>query len=133
MEIHWKLVITDRKTTGRVFISYTTVMHIYKPYPDRTEAGNQSISLATRSSDVVFSSRTKRTAIITKQESSYFSVFPQLSIENILPSRSMTCLDRSRSSDHITVETTIELVLFQASARKFLAKENPPDIKFGAV
>ncbi|GBL81975.1 hypothetical protein AVEN_50556-1 [Araneus ventricosus] len=33
-------------------------VHIYKPYPDRTEAGNQSISLATRSSDVVFSSRT---------------------------------------------------------------------------
>ncbi|GBN42760.1 hypothetical protein AVEN_131530-1 [Araneus ventricosus] len=32
--------------------------HIYKPYPDRTEAGNQSISLATRNSDVVFSSRT---------------------------------------------------------------------------
>ncbi|GBM95830.1 hypothetical protein AVEN_242835-1 [Araneus ventricosus] len=31
--------------------------HIYKPYPDRTEEGNQSISLATRSSDVVFSSR----------------------------------------------------------------------------
>ncbi|GBM01223.1 hypothetical protein AVEN_253621-1 [Araneus ventricosus] len=47
--------------------------HIYKPYPDRTEAGNQSTSLATRSSDVVFSSRTKRTAIITEQESSYFS------------------------------------------------------------
>ncbi|GBM09961.1 hypothetical protein AVEN_150174-1 [Araneus ventricosus] len=32
--------------------------HIYKPYPDRTEAGNQPISLATRGSDVVFSSRT---------------------------------------------------------------------------
>ncbi|GBN74974.1 hypothetical protein AVEN_203360-1, partial [Araneus ventricosus] len=47
--------------------------HIYKPYPDRTETGNQSTSLATRSSDVVFSSRTKRTAIITKQESSHFS------------------------------------------------------------
>ncbi|GBO24844.1 hypothetical protein AVEN_96730-1 [Araneus ventricosus] len=44
--------------------------HIYKPYPDRTEAGNQSISLATRSSDVVFSSRTTHTAIITEQESS---------------------------------------------------------------
>ncbi|GBN80446.1 hypothetical protein AVEN_181411-1 [Araneus ventricosus] len=47
--------------------------HIYKPYPDRTGAGNHSISLAIRSSDVVFSSRTKRTAIITKHESSYFS------------------------------------------------------------
>ncbi|GBM33467.1 hypothetical protein AVEN_55789-1 [Araneus ventricosus] len=32
--------------------------HIYKPYPDRTKAGNQPISLATRDSDVVFSSRT---------------------------------------------------------------------------
>ncbi|GBN68281.1 hypothetical protein AVEN_98479-1 [Araneus ventricosus] len=32
--------------------------HIDKPYPDRTEAGNQSISLATRGSDVVFSSPT---------------------------------------------------------------------------
>ncbi|GBN74078.1 hypothetical protein AVEN_273050-1 [Araneus ventricosus] len=32
--------------------------HIYKPYLDRTEAGNQPISLALRSSDVVSSSRT---------------------------------------------------------------------------
>ncbi|GBM62635.1 hypothetical protein AVEN_103625-1 [Araneus ventricosus] len=36
----------------------STRLHIYKPYPDRTEAGNQSISLATRSTNVVFSSRT---------------------------------------------------------------------------
>ncbi|GBN45483.1 hypothetical protein AVEN_271720-1 [Araneus ventricosus] len=36
----------------------STGMHIYKPYPDRTEAGNQPISLATRGSDVVLSSRT---------------------------------------------------------------------------
>ncbi|GBN66089.1 hypothetical protein AVEN_80521-1 [Araneus ventricosus] len=49
--------------------------HIYKPYPDRTEAGNQPIPLATRGSDVVFSSLTYRTAIITKRESSYFSPF----------------------------------------------------------
>ncbi|GBN81363.1 hypothetical protein AVEN_136596-1 [Araneus ventricosus] len=52
---------------------YQAGEHIYKPYPDRTEAGNQSISLATRSSDVVFSSPKKRTAIITEQESFYFS------------------------------------------------------------
>ncbi|GBN81629.1 hypothetical protein AVEN_161517-1 [Araneus ventricosus] len=52
---------------------YEARWHIYKPYPDRTEAGNQSLSLATRSSDVVFSSRTQRTAILTKQESSYIS------------------------------------------------------------
>ncbi|GBN24295.1 hypothetical protein AVEN_32307-1 [Araneus ventricosus] len=32
--------------------------HIYKPYPDGTEAGNQPISLATRGSDIVFSSHT---------------------------------------------------------------------------
>ncbi|GBM48291.1 hypothetical protein AVEN_98037-1 [Araneus ventricosus] len=32
--------------------------HIYKPYPDRTETENQPLSLATRDSDVVFSSRT---------------------------------------------------------------------------
>nr|GBN36163.1 hypothetical protein AVEN_229152-1 [Araneus ventricosus] len=50
-------------------------LHIFKPYPDRTEAGNESISLATRSSDVVFISRLKRTAIRSKQESSYFSSF----------------------------------------------------------
>ncbi|GBN53253.1 hypothetical protein AVEN_16524-1 [Araneus ventricosus] len=63
---------TPRIYTGRIS-AYMSRQHIYKPYPDRTEAGNQSISLATRSSDVVFSSRTKRTAIITKQESSYFA------------------------------------------------------------
>ncbi|GBM59929.1 hypothetical protein AVEN_4001-1 [Araneus ventricosus] len=40
-------------------------LHIYKPYPDRTEAGNQPIPLATRAGDVTPSSRTKRTAIIT--------------------------------------------------------------------
>ncbi|GBM37090.1 Mariner Mos1 transposase [Araneus ventricosus] len=62
-------------------------LHIYKPYPDRTEAGNQSLSLATRSSDVVFSSRTQRTAILTKTRVvlHFFSVFPHLSTENILP------------------------------------------------
>ncbi|GBM81126.1 hypothetical protein AVEN_142713-1 [Araneus ventricosus] len=39
----------------RIYYAWT---HIYKPYPDRTETGNQSISLATRIIDVVFSSST---------------------------------------------------------------------------
>ncbi|GBN65192.1 hypothetical protein AVEN_8427-1, partial [Araneus ventricosus] len=40
------------------YIADLSGWYIYKPYPDRTEAGNQTISLATRGSDVVFSSRT---------------------------------------------------------------------------
>ncbi|GBO27621.1 hypothetical protein AVEN_239945-1 [Araneus ventricosus] len=59
--------------------------HIYKPYPDRTEAGNQSISLATRSNDVVFSSRTYGNHNKTRVVLLFSSVFPQLSTENILP------------------------------------------------
>ncbi|GBN13863.1 hypothetical protein AVEN_274455-1 [Araneus ventricosus] len=69
---------TEQGTEKNRFVAWgrrdwITRPHIYKPYPDRTEAGNQPISLATRSSDVVSSSRRERTAIIIKQESSYFS------------------------------------------------------------
>ncbi|GBO28926.1 hypothetical protein AVEN_66358-1 [Araneus ventricosus] len=46
--------LMDKRTKKIAFSG----QHIYKPYPDRTEAGNQPISLATRRSDVVYSSRT---------------------------------------------------------------------------
>ncbi|GBM26126.1 hypothetical protein AVEN_87279-1 [Araneus ventricosus] len=44
------------RTSVRIF--EMSGLHIYKPYPDRTEAENQPISLATRGSDITFSSCT---------------------------------------------------------------------------
>ncbi|GBM46471.1 hypothetical protein AVEN_78612-1 [Araneus ventricosus] len=49
------ILIAIERLTG---IFWYLRLHNYKPYPDRTEAGNQPISLATRGSDVIFSSRT---------------------------------------------------------------------------
>ncbi|GBL94483.1 hypothetical protein AVEN_235588-1 [Araneus ventricosus] len=59
LKIHCSLVLKNQRDWLAVLFGMSiTGLHIYKPYPDRTEAGKQPISLATRGSDVVFSSRT---------------------------------------------------------------------------
>ncbi|GBO07345.1 hypothetical protein AVEN_158779-1 [Araneus ventricosus] len=54
----WSVIVVKGPLANPPIFLLCTGMHFYKPYPDRIEAGNQPISLATTGSDVVFSSRT---------------------------------------------------------------------------